>query len=522
MNGRISKAQYRRPRVRLSKCLQRQLLDALALPSSPVPDDTLPQDSLVHPTKRQLDEIDQPPAKKARLEPADKTPVLHHPKPTSSTRYATFLEKFVDPTPTPRANSEHSFVLEWLESVGSDRDTRCRSDSYLHPSDDSPIPRRFLKSAPEMSYRKHTDGYMVPATPASTGSASYNKSVAPSDASRSSSRSTKKSLVEEPNYRDENLRRNGIHMMPVSRSRRLPDHVASAVRYIQQDRDSPPPTAEDIWRDQELDDLYNGAPESQVESYFRDKILPRTGPPGPLRRDDRLPMFADAVPSTGSSWRVSNPVPDMLYGYDRRRAFPQYDAPLDYMGSDAKGNSQSPPLLYPFFLIEYKASGGNMVVATNQCLGASATCVNIAETLNRRLKECRSDMVQSVNSSTFSVATNGVDARLYISWKQDDLDYYMATVKNFQLQEPEQYVEFRKYVRNIVQWGADRRLKEVRDALDTLLEESRKRASTVAKSRAPPYADAASNSGSSSSKSRKKSSSGRGRGGGSDRSDRYY
>jgi hypothetical protein len=162
-----------------------------------------------------------------------------------------------------------------------------------------------------------------------------------------------------------------------------------------------------------------------------------------------------------------------------------------------------------------------MVVATNQCLGASATCVSIAETLNRRLKECRSDMVQSINSSTFSVATNGVDARLYISWKQDDLDYYTATVKNFQLQEPEQYVEFRKYVRNIVQWGADRRLKEVRDALDTLLEESRKRTSTVAKSRAPPYADVASSSSSSSSKSRKTSSSGRGRGGRSDRSDRY-
>ena len=72
-------------------------------------------------------------------------------------------------------------------------------------------------------------------------------------------------------------------MMPVSRSRQLPDHVASALRYIQRDRDSPPPTAEDIWRDQELDDLYNGAPESQVESYYRDKILPRTGPPGPLR-----------------------------------------------------------------------------------------------------------------------------------------------------------------------------------------------------------------------------------------------
>jgi hypothetical protein len=85
MNDRISKAQYRRPRVRLSKCLQQQLLDALALPSSPARDDTLPQDSPVRSTKRQLDEIDQPPAKKARLantqpaeEPSDKVRTVLH------------------------------------------------------------------------------------------------------------------------------------------------------------------------------------------------------------------------------------------------------------------------------------------------------------------------------------------------------------------------------------------------------------------------------------------------------------
>lgn len=85
MNDRISKAQYRRPRVRLSKCLQQQLLDALALPSSPVADDSLPQDLPVRSTKRQLDEIDPPPAKRARLantqppeEPADKVRMALH------------------------------------------------------------------------------------------------------------------------------------------------------------------------------------------------------------------------------------------------------------------------------------------------------------------------------------------------------------------------------------------------------------------------------------------------------------
>ncbi|KAH8910561.1 hypothetical protein BR93DRAFT_923259 [Coniochaeta sp. PMI_546] len=47
---------------------------------------------------------------------------------------------------------------------------------------------------------------------------------------------------------------------------------------------------------------------------------------------------------------------------------------------------------------------------------------------------------------------NGTEARLYISWKQTELDYHMASVKSFLLQDPQHYVEFRMYVLNIVDW----------------------------------------------------------------------
>jgi hypothetical protein len=62
----------------------------------------------------------------------------------------------------------------------------------------------------------------------------------------------------------------------------------------------------------------------------------------------------------------------------------------------------------------------------------------------------------------------------------------MENVKSFLLQEPGRFIEFRKYIRNIIHWGKDRRLKEIRDGLTMLLEESRKRASEAAKSRQPP------------------------------------
>ncbi len=78
---------------------------------------------------------------------------------------------------------------------------------------------------------------------------------------------------------------------------------------------------------------------------------------------------------------------------------------------------------------------------------------------------------------------NGTEARLYVSWKHNELDYYMANVKSFLRQEPEHYIEFRKYVRNIIDWGKDKRLDNIRNSLDSLLEESRKRTSEVVESR---------------------------------------
>ena len=130
--------------------------------------------------------------------------------------------------------------------------------------------------------------------------------------------------------------------------------------------------------------------------------------------------------------------------------------------------------MYPFFVIEFKGNGGDLWVAINQCLGGSASCVNIAERLNRQLKACKSSKVKPIDSTAFSIAMNGTEARLYVSWKHSDLDYYMQKVDSFLLQKPQDYIEFRKYVRNILDWGKDNRLKEIRESLDTLLEESRK------------------------------------------------
>ncbi|CAK7212967.1 hypothetical protein SCUCBS95973_001639 [Sporothrix curviconia] len=140
-------------------------------------------------------------------------------------------------------------------------------------------------------------------------------------------------------------------------------------------------------------------------------------------------------------------------------------------------------LIYPFFIIGFKGVGGNVWVATNQCLGGAATCVNIAERLNAQLQQCDSEEVQPVNSAAFSIAMNGSEARLYISWKHDERNYYMADADCYYLRRADDYIRFRKTARNIVDWGKNDRLHSIRKSLDALIEEARKQTSREAKSR---------------------------------------
>ncbi|KAG9234214.1 hypothetical protein BJ875DRAFT_534914 [Amylocarpus encephaloides] len=208
----------------------------------------------------------------------------------------------------------------------------------------------------------------------------------------------------------------------------------------------------------------------------------------------------DAASSTGGSnrssgkslvenplYRVANLASNNIYIRSRREEFPEHISSLvDHVGRDRA--SPDP-------------SAGDVVmvllgVATNQCLGGSTSCVNIAERLNRQLRRYKRNKVQPINSAASSIVMNGTEVRLYISWKHDELKNYTRKVDSFLLQKPKDYVEFRKYVLNIIDWGKD-----------DLLEENRKIASQQAKSRPPP--PSSDDSASSSSQKRKSPSRGR-------------
>jgi hypothetical protein len=332
----------------------------------------------------------------------------------------------------------------------------------------------------------------------------YAPSVTPSDVSSDSTGSSRtKSLVEDPLYRVANLATNNIYIPSVYKE--FPEDIARLVNHIRKDRDSPGPSPDQLRQDSDLSRLEMGTGELDVEKYFHTNVFPNPKFLDSLQRTDRNPMAKHSVPDVGSKLKVSTPVPDMLYGYSRLGAFTEgQQAQFNSMGNEMVANSQD--LVYPFFVIKFKADGpsgsGSLWVATNQCLGGSASCVNLTERLNHRLRRCESIKVRPINSASFSIAMSGTEARLYVSWKHDELRYYMAKVDSFLLQRPTDHIEFRKYVRNIIDWGKDKRLNEIRDSLNGLLEESRKTASQLSKSRPPPSLD---DSASSSSQKRRSS-----------------
>ncbi|MCJ1337545.1 hypothetical protein MMC09_002827 [Bachmanniomyces sp. S44760] len=340
-----------------------------------------------------------------------------------------------------------------------------------------------------MERKLDADGFTIPTPPISAGSGLYQASVmdrvtasnsAPSVAqsaiSGSSSGWSRKPLVENPFYRHQNLAANNIYIRSSRGS--WPEYISDLADHLRRDRGSPGPSVDEVWHDADLESLEMGTAENKVEDYFKEKIFRRSALSGGLERVDKIPMARHVVPDTatnlfGLTRKISNPVPDMLYGYDSLGAFPQQQLQLNLMGDETFANSQY--LLYPFLVVEFKANGpgvnGSMWVATNQCVGGSTSCVNIIERLNHRLKQCQTENVRPVNSVAFSIAMNGTEARLYISWKQDELTYYMTKIRSFLLQDPEHYLEFRKYVLSILDWGRDERLKDIQEALDSLLED---------------------------------------------------
>ena len=107
--------------------------------------------------------------------------------------------------------------------------------------------------------------------------------------------------------------------------------------------------------------------------------------------------------------------------------------------------------------------------------------------LNKELLKTGVEEVTPIDTSCFSISMNGTEARLFVAWKEDQ-DFIVQKIRSFSLQEADQFLQFRKYVLNIMDWGRNERLESIRSALDLLDEKSlgvpqKKRRSSNSKSK---------------------------------------
>ncbi|KAI0873190.1 hypothetical protein GGS24DRAFT_517892 [Hypoxylon argillaceum] len=476
---------------------------ALELPQNP---SEQPSDALLPYMKRALDvtfDMDQLPPKRDWLtrregpqpgiekeEQRDKI-TLQQPEPRHPKRlYTSFLKDFVDLVhPHSHPDSLDPFVSEWVDAVES-REKLCRSDSHVYRSSVDPVSRHLTRSAPEIGYTKETDEFLAPLTPLFTKSQSYPSSTASSSSS-----------IRHRVYRQNNLQFNHIHVRRADAL--LPSIVSSSVNStLHAKRDSPEPSAEETkvamdW----LETLAEGCDEGDVAAFLSRTIFPNPndrayGATAGLISNAGAPILQHLVPIDHTSrYRVAQPKPDKLYGYpgivDRAFTEPQLLAQtmLDaqtphYPGATPQG------LRFPFLSIEVKAAGGtrgDLWVATNQCAGASAACLNAIGQVNESLRDCQ--RLERVDNLCYTIAMDNNTAHLYVSWIGDDLNYYLQRVNVFLLLRPEDLNSFRMQIRNILDWGKSTRLNQIRDALDFIFHERRKNAREAAKSRSSPSVD---------------------------------
>ena len=264
-----------------------------------------------------------------------------------------------------------------------------------------------------------------------------------------------------------------------------PNHVASLVNWIQgRERGSPRLTAQEIIAITERDRFRYYYAESEVEQFVSGRLFPCSNTQ--FMRTDRLPMAKHTIPLSQTSFnlQLTNPIPDMIYGYEAENSFTEGQrALLPFMGQENPVNSVN--LMLPFLVIEFKGADGSLWVAENQALCAAAACIKVAESLMEQLTRLSRGPINRFDTCAFSIAMNGELARLYISWRNDG-KYFATTVRSYLLLDPAHYTTFRDHVRNIIAWGRNTRLNQITNTLDNILEASRREQARRSKSRPPP------------------------------------
>jgi hypothetical protein len=108
--------------------------------------------------------------------------------------------------------------------------------------------------------------------------------------------------------------------------------------------------------------------------------------------------------------------------------------------------------------------------------------LNAIDKLNSALPNIQSAL--RVENLAYAIAMNNNFAELFVAWKDDGpLVYHLKRVEGFLLFDREHVKKLHMQVQSIIKWGVNKRLDQVKNALDALY---KTRTGDGAKSRPPP------------------------------------
>ncbi len=392
-------------------------------------------------------------------------------------------------------------IEKWLENLSSPLN-RSRSDSYLMrdsnqdqlnrsnkiprsrtalpTTKDSPVYQPLSPQSLQEATRSYspvqaptaytTKAPVTPYTPSqSLTQASLSQNVSLSESRDDSKKSNR---VQSPTYRDE-LQNHYVYIDSYGTS--IPEPVRIfAQDLFQKARSSPCLNDEELFSiREELSELVNADEVTTRQGFNATKLFPtRKDYKHQVAIGGNIPFDQTALPFTPhlNFPPIVTPKPDLQYGYLRDSFDPIQSAVMRH-NRLAPVSHPTPATYWPFLVVEFKSAsrGGTRWVAENQNAGTGSHCVNSIETL---LNYTRSQELQRkvIDSVTFSCVVDADFGSLWVHWQDSGKDnspprFVSSEVDSYSFKKLKDLCKFRASVRNIIDYGTDKRLSMIKEAL---------------------------------------------------------
>ncbi|CAH0024018.1 unnamed protein product [Clonostachys rhizophaga] len=356
---------------------------------------------------------------------------------------------------TFRQSSHGESLLNWLASVKPYGLRRCRSETNIQLLPDfyanTALPDTAIAPSLDQDNFCHVAG----------GSRL--------DGSDSSSEVPKKAA--HSNFRPM-LFANGISM--VEAGEKVPSNIQSVLDFITSECGQPLNAGKSAL-EQDSKKCENmaieGVYQEDIRDFFCRYLFSSKSLPDNIRRNGTV-MERDDIPiarSWGAGSAISTPDPDLLLGYNSW-SFPITQIPYLYHWDE--NNTK-----FAFLSVDYQGdhtcSASRLWVATNHCMVATATCVQIMKKLRAAVLE-RGDVevASTLDQHVFGLVTNGTEARLFVTYPEESEDahirFHTKLIRGFLLYDTQHRGDLKRCTDKIFEWAEERRGR-IKVAIDVIL-----------------------------------------------------